>query len=89
MVGTRLPAAAPKAVAASAPRWSFGFAEFFVISQTALPALLYFPGTQGIRLYIRIAPFAISLAAFAWCGPGSRASCRCSRSCCSTRRPRR
>jgi hypothetical protein len=66
MVGTRLPAAAPKAVAASAPRWSFGFAEFFVISQTALPALLYFPGTQGIRLYIRIAPFAISLAAFAW-----------------------
>ncbi len=35
-------------VAAGAGPW--GFAEFFVISQTALPALLYLPGTQGFRL---------------------------------------
>jgi hypothetical protein len=44
----------------------WGFPEFFIISQTALPALLFFPGTQVIRLPIRIAAFAISLAAFAW-----------------------
>ena len=51
-------------VAAGAGPW--GFAEFFVISQTALPALLYLPGTQGFRLGIRFSAFAISLAAFAW-----------------------
>ena len=54
----------PAAVTAGAGPW--GFAEFFVISQTALPALLYLPGTQGFRLAIRFSAFAISLAAFAW-----------------------
>jgi hypothetical protein len=44
----------------------WGFAEVFIISQTALPALLYLPGTQGFRLGIRFSAFAISLAAFAW-----------------------
>ena len=44
----------------------WGFAEFFIISQTALPALLFLPGTQAFRLPIRTAAFAISLAAFAW-----------------------
>jgi hypothetical protein len=52
---TRVPARVP-----------YGFAEFFVISQTALPALLYLPGTQAVRLPIRFSAFAISLAAFAW-----------------------
>lgn len=47
-------------------RVPFGFAEVFVISQTALPALLYLPGTQSVRLPIRFSAFAISLAAFAW-----------------------
>ncbi len=47
-------------------RIPWGFAEIFIISQTALPALLYLPGTQSIRLYIRFSAFAISLAAFAW-----------------------
>ena len=47
-------------------RIPFGFAELFVISQTALPALLYLPGTQPFRLPIRFSAFAISLAAFAW-----------------------
>jgi hypothetical protein len=46
------------------PRW--GFAEFFVISQTAIPALLYLPGTQALRLPIRVSSFAISLMALAW-----------------------
>jgi len=54
------------AVPETAPRVPFGFAEVFVISQTALPALLYLPGTQGFRLPIRFAAFGISLAAFAW-----------------------
>jgi hypothetical protein len=44
----------------------WGFAEFFVISQTVLPALLYLPGTQNFRLLIRFSAFAISLGAFAW-----------------------
>lgn len=48
------------------PAIPWGFAEFFVISQTAIPALLYLPGTQPFRLYIRIASFAISFATLAW-----------------------
>jgi hypothetical protein len=58
--------AAPIAAARShaAARW--GFPEFFIISQTALPALLYLPGTQAFRLPIRTAAFAISLAVFVW-----------------------
>src|SRR5437762_10755765 len=52
--------------AARAPTVPWGFPEYFVISQTALPALLYLPGTQGIRLPIRFAAFAISLTAFVW-----------------------
>lgn len=56
------PMAAPRTHAA--PRW--GFPEFFIISQTALPALLYLPGTQAFRLPIRTAAFAISLAVFVW-----------------------
>jgi hypothetical protein len=48
----------------AAPPW--GFAEFFVISQTALPALLYLPGTQVFRLPIRVSSFGISLLALVW-----------------------
>jgi hypothetical protein len=47
------------------PRW--GFLELFVISQTALPALLYLPGSQTIRVPIRAASFLISLAGLLWC----------------------
>jgi hypothetical protein len=56
---------APGAVAATAAI-PWGFAEWFIISQTALPALLYLPGTQVMRLPLRFAAFAISLAALAW-----------------------
>jgi hypothetical protein len=45
---------------------AWGFPELFIISQTALPALLFLPGTQAFRLPIRTAAFAISLGAFAW-----------------------
>jgi len=44
----------------------WGFAEGFAISQTALPAILMLPGTQAVRLPIRVSAYAISLAAFAW-----------------------
>jgi hypothetical protein len=57
----------PRAVAhamQSHRRW--GFAEVFVISQTALPALIYLPGTQVVRQSVRVAAFAISLAALGW-----------------------
>jgi hypothetical protein len=52
--------------AAEVQKVPWGFPEYFVISQTALPALLYLPGTQGIRLPIRFAAFAVSLGAFIW-----------------------
>jgi hypothetical protein len=53
--------------AAAVPaRAGWGFAEVFIISQTALPALLYLPGSQAFRLPIRFSAFAISLGAFAW-----------------------
>ena len=47
-------------------RASWGFPEFFVISQTAIPALLYLPGSQQFRLSIRIASFALSFATLLW-----------------------
>ena len=64
VAAARAYATAPIARVQSHIPW--GFPELFVISQTALPALLYLPGTQGVRLPIRVSAFAISLAAFAW-----------------------
>jgi hypothetical protein len=64
-----MPATEARAGVYAAPavtRVPFGFAELFIISQTALPAILYLPGTQAFRLPIRISAFTISLAAFAW-----------------------
>lgn len=60
--------------AAAVPPW--GLAELFIVSQTAIPALLYLPGTQGIRLYVRVASFAISLAFFAWWAFGETRAAR-------------
>jgi hypothetical protein len=44
----------------------WGLPEFFVISQTFFPALLYLPGTQPFRLPLRVAAYAISLTALVW-----------------------
>lgn len=41
--------------------WPRGFAEWFVVAQTALPAMLFLPGSQSLRLPIRIAAYAIPL----------------------------
>jgi hypothetical protein len=48
------------------PPSSWGLAEFFIISQTAIPALLFLPGTQPVRLYVRVASFGISIALLIW-----------------------
>jgi hypothetical protein len=42
-----------------------GWGEWFVIAQTTLPALLFLPGTQPIRLYLRVASFVLSAAILA------------------------
>jgi hypothetical protein len=47
-------------------RMRWGFLELFVLSQTVLPALLYLPGTQSLRIPIRVSAFAISLVALAY-----------------------
>ena len=49
----------------------WGLPEYFIISQTALPALLFLPGTQPIRFYVRVASFGISLALLAWWAIGN------------------
>jgi hypothetical protein len=56
----------PAPVVGAPARVPWGVPEIFVISQTLFPALLYLPGTQGIRLWLRMAPFLLSLAVFAW-----------------------
>jgi hypothetical protein len=52
-------------------RTPWGLAEFFIISQTAIPALLFLPGTQPVRFYVRVASFAISLGLLVWWASGN------------------
>jgi len=58
--------------------WPSGFAEWFAIGFTFLPALLYVPGSQPYRLIIRVAAYAVSLVAFAmwWFDRGGRKATR-------------
>jgi hypothetical protein len=42
-----------------------GLAEWFVVAQTLIPALLYVPGAQAFRLPIRIASYSIALIGLA------------------------
>src|SRR5262245_59732024 len=51
-----------------------GFAEWFALGLTLLPALLLLPGSQAYRLPIRVGAYAISLYAFAmwWFHRGGR-----------------
>jgi hypothetical protein len=41
-----------------------GFAEWFALGLTMLPALLFLPGSQAYRLPLRVGAYAISLYAF-------------------------
>jgi hypothetical protein len=45
--------------------WPQGFAEWFALGLTLLPALLFLPGSQAYRLPIRVGAYGISLYAFA------------------------
>ena len=47
-------------------RMPWNFAEWFVVSQTLLPGLLYLPGSQPFRVPIRMACYGITLAALAY-----------------------
>ena len=50
-----------------------GFAEWFVVALTAIPAMLYLPGSQAYRLPLRIGAYAIALVGFAlWWFRGAR-----------------
>ena len=64
---------------AASTRIPWGFAEWFIISQSALPAVLILPGTQEFRLPIRVSAFLLPLAAFVWWNLNSEASTRPSR----------
>lgn len=61
---------------ASKDRWwkPSGLAEWFVICQTVLPAMLYLPGSQSYRLPLREGAYAISLFALVvwWFDRGGR-----------------
>jgi len=51
----------------------WGFVEWFVVAQTAIPALLYLPGFQALRVPIRVGAYATALIGFAvWWMTGSR-----------------
>ena len=43
------------------PWWPRGLVEWFVVAQTAIPALLFLPGTQVIRLPIRVGAYVATL----------------------------
>ena len=52
-----------------APPWrisDWGIPEWFVVSQTLLPSILLMPGTQGLRLPIRMSTFMMSFGILAY-----------------------
>jgi hypothetical protein len=55
-----------------------GFAEWFVVLQTALPAALYLPGSQAYRLPLRMGAYVIALVGLAlwWFRNGAQRSGR-------------
>jgi hypothetical protein len=61
VLGAQIPprSDAVSADAAGGRRWSA--VEWFILSQTLLPAVLFLPGTQAVRLPLRIAPYAVGL----------------------------
>jgi hypothetical protein len=61
-------AAAPSEDASPFARGSLmpnGFVEWFVVAQTAIPALLFLPGAQALRLPIRIGAYGATLVGLA------------------------
>jgi hypothetical protein len=64
------------AAAARAPRLGFfrawGWLEWMILAQTAIPALLFVPGVSPIRTFLRVASFLIALLAWAVVGLSGR-----------------
>jgi hypothetical protein len=56
-------APAPTAAEGQKRRLPWNFAEWFVLSQTFFPALLYLPHSQPFRVEIRMASYGVSLGA--------------------------
>jgi hypothetical protein len=57
----------PHAAAVSLDEGSFrpsGWIEWFVVAQTAIPAILFVPGTQAVRLPVRVGAYAIAFLGF-------------------------
>src|SRR5437773_2128693 len=50
----------------TSPLVGWGFLEWFIVAQTLFPALLFVPGSQSFRMFLRIMPFAISGGALLW-----------------------
>lgn len=63
VAGANDPRVAAATTRRAADRW--GFLEFFIIAQLVFPALLYVPGSQAIRVPIRVAPFALGVLGLA------------------------
>ena len=58
--------AAEQQAPARQPLPTWGFLEWFVIGQTALPALVYLQIFHPLRFYLRTGAFLVSLAALLW-----------------------
>jgi hypothetical protein len=56
------PASRPSTKLAPMPKW--GWLEWFMVAQTALPALMFIPGLSVVRAPSRIAAFSIALVAW-------------------------
>lgn len=58
--------------------WPSGFAEWFALGLTFLPAIVYLPGSQSYRLLARVGAYGISAFAFAmwWFDRGGRKATR-------------
>jgi hypothetical protein len=56
---------------ATAGRDSWGWLELFVVSQVFWGVLLFIPGSQAFRIYIRAFPYVTSLAALVGCARSS------------------
>jgi hypothetical protein len=70
---------APKAPPGPSPMPKWGWLEWFVVAQTALPALMFIPGLSAVRTPSRIAAFSIALVAWGavWArGVGARPGAR-------------
>ena len=58
--------------------WPQGFAEWFIVAQTALPAMLFLPGSQAYRFPVRVGAYAIAIFGFVlwWFARGARRDVR-------------